>query len=162
MGARIYSVDYYEATVEDLPGEGHRFLTWLAEEQVNLLAFSAWPTGRGRTRLSIYPVNSTWLADAARRQGVRLAGPHHGFIVHGDDTLGSLVDIHRKLAHAGINVATSNGISDGRGGYRYILHVSPEDVQLARKTLGVRGNAAGTASFSLNLARHFEAKEIRP
>ncbi len=162
MDARIYSVDYYETTIEDLPGEGHRFLTWLAEEEVNLLAFSAWPSGAGRTRLSIYPVNSAWLADAARRQNVTLTGPHHGFIVHGDDTLGSLVDIHRNLARANINVATSNGISDGRGGYRYILHVSPEDAQLARKVLGVRSAAAETANFSLDLTRHFEAKEFRP
>ena len=162
MGAKIYSVDYYEATIEDKPGEGHRFLTWLAEEQVNLLAFSAWPSGKGRTRLTMYPINPTWLAHAARLHGVTLAGPHHSFIVHGDDTLGALVSIHRRLARAAVNVATSNGISDGRGGYRYILHVDQVDFQRAREVLGVLEAAEAGSQFSLNLTRHFVAKEIRP
>ena len=57
MSATIYSVDYYYATVEDRPGQGCRFLEMLASEEVNLLAFNAFPVGRDRTQLVIYPLN---------------------------------------------------------------------------------------------------------
>ena len=91
MSANIYSVDYYYTTVEDKPGQGCRFLKMLASEEVNLIAFNAFPVGRDRTQLVIYPLNATWLGDVARQEGLRLVGPHHAFIVHGDDELGALV-----------------------------------------------------------------------
>ena len=55
MGAHVYSVDYYYTTVEDKPGQGCKFLKMLASEEVNLLAFNAFPIGRNRTQLVIYP-----------------------------------------------------------------------------------------------------------
>jgi len=127
MPAHIYPVDYYYTTVEDRPGQGCRFLRALAAEDVNLVAFNAFPVGRERTQLVIYPLNPVWLGDFARHEGLVLQGPHHAFIVQGDDELGALVAIHEKLCDADINVSSANGITDGRGGYRYIMHVHPED-----------------------------------
>ena len=158
MTANIYSVDYFYTTVEDAPGQGCRFLEAIASEEVNLLAFNAFPVGRDRTQLVIYPLNSTRLSDMARHEGVRLIGPHHAFIVHGDDELGALVDIHKKLCDEDINVSSSNGITDGRGGYRYILHVHPDDYQRALEVLDVDQNLAPIADFHLHVYRRFEAK----
>jgi hypothetical protein len=158
MSANIYSVDYYYTTVEDAPGQGCKFLEMLAQEDVNLLAFNAFPVGRDRTQLVIYPLNSTWLGDLARHQGLRLVGPHHAFMVHGDDELGALVGIHQKLCDAEINISSSNGISDGRGGYRYIMHVHPDDYERSLKVLGVDQNVKPLADFHLQLHRRFEAK----
>jgi hypothetical protein len=45
MAARIYPVDYYYTTVDDRPGQGCRFLRALAAEDVNLVAFNAFPWG---------------------------------------------------------------------------------------------------------------------
>ncbi len=158
MTAIIYSVDYYYTTVEDAPGQGCKILETIAREEVNLLAFNAFPVGRDRTQLVIYPLNSTWLGDMARQEGLRLVGPHHAFIVHGDDELGALVDIHQKLCDAEINVSSSNGITDGSGGYRYILHVHPDDYNRALEVLDVDQNVKPVANFHLNLHRRFEAK----
>ena len=158
MAANIYSVDYYYTTVEDTPGEGCRFLETIASEDVNLLAFNAFPVGRDRTQLVMYPLNSIWLGDMARQEGLRLVGPHHAFIVHGDDELGALVEIHQKLGFADINVSSSNGISDGRGGFRYILHVHPDDYQQALEVLDVDQNIRPVSDVQLNLHRRFEAK----
>jgi len=157
MGARIFSVDYYLATVPDKPGEGTKFLTWLASEEVNLLAFNACPLGDGQSRLTIYPINTVWLGHEARKRGYRLEGPNHAFIVHGDDELGALIQIHDKLAAAKINVSTSNGIVDGRGGYRYILHVEPEDFERALKILDVEQDPEAYRKFTLSIHRRFEA-----
>ncbi len=157
MGARIFSVDYYLATLEDRPGEGSKFLSWLASEEVNLLAFNACPLGDGMSRITIYPVNPIYLGHAARKKGYRLDGPHHAFIVHGDDELGALLGIHSRLADAKINVSTSNGIVDGRGGYRYILHVEPKDFEKAREILDVEQDPEAWRKFTLNIFRRFEA-----
>ncbi len=110
MGANIYSVDYFYTTVEDTPGMGCKFLETLVHEDVNLLAFNAFPVGRDRTQLVIYPLNSTWLGDLARHEGLRLVGPHHAFMIHGDDELGALVGLHKKLCDADINVLLSGNI----------------------------------------------------
>ncbi len=158
MPAVIYSADYYYTTVKDAPGQGCRFLETLAAEEVNLLAFNAFPVGKDTTQLVIYPLNSLWLGQLARHEGLELTGPHHAFIVHGDDELGALVDIHRKLCDADINVTSSNGITDGRGGYRYILHVQPADFQKAKKVLGVDQEVGTAADFHLDIRRRFQAK----
>ncbi|MCP4572914.1 MAG: hypothetical protein GY838_11225 [bacterium] len=158
MTATIYSVDYYYTTVEDRPGVGCKFLETLASEEVNLLAFNAFPVGRDRTQLVIYPLNATWLGDLARHEGLRLVGPHHAFIVHGDDELGALVDIHQTLCDASINVSSSTGVTDGRGGYRYIMHVHPEDYERALRELDVDQNLKSISDFQLDIKRRFEAK----
>jgi hypothetical protein len=157
MAATIYSVDYYTTTVEDRPGQGCAVLKMLAAEEVNLLAFNAFPVGGNKTQLIIYPLNTTWLAEVARRRQIRLAGPRHAFMVHGDDELGALTDIHEKLCHASINIASSNGLTDGRGGYRYIMHVNPEDYEKACTVLDVDQRLPSWHDFHLKLHRRFEA-----
>jgi len=158
MPATIYSADYYYTTVKDAPGQGCRFLETLAAEEVNLLAFNAFPVGRDTTQLVIYPLNPLWLGQLARQEGLELTGPHHAFIVHGDDELGALVDIHRRLCDAEINVSSSNGVTDGRGGYRYILHVHPADFQRAREVLEVKKDVTTAADFHPDFHRRFQAK----
>ncbi len=158
MSATIYSADYYYTTVKDAPGQGCRFLETLAAEEVNLLAFNAFPVGKDTTQLVIYPLNPIRLGQLARHEGLELTGPHHAFIVHGDDELGALVDIHRKLCDANINVSSSGGITDGRGGYRYILHVHPSDYRRAAEVLGVDRDVTTAADFHLDFHRRFEAK----
>lgn len=158
MSASIYSVDYYYTTVEDKPGLGCKFLETLAQEDVNLLAFNAFPVGRERVQLVIYPLNATWLGDVARHAGLRLVGPHHAFMVHGDDELGALVDIHQRLCDASINVSSANGIIDGRGGYRYIMHVHSDDHTRALEVLNVDQNVRPLSDFHLDIKRRFQAK----
>ncbi|PID78853.1 hypothetical protein CSB20_13060 [bacterium DOLZORAL124_64_63] len=158
MGANIYSVDYFYTTVEDTPGRSCKFLETLVHEEVNLLAFNAFPVGGDRTQLVIYPLNSVWLGKLARHEGLRLVGPHHAFMVHGDDELGALVKIHKQLCDADINVSSSNGVADGRGGYRYIMHVHPDDYQEAMTVLNVEQNVRPVNDYHLDLRRRFQAK----
>ncbi len=152
MAAKIYNITYYYTLTDDLPGESCKFLTWLARKEVNLLAFNAIPIGARQTQLVIYPLNPTWLADAARKSNVKLNGPHHAFMIHGDDELGALVDIHEKLAHEGINIANSVGISDHCGSYRYLMHIGTDEFEKARDVLGA---TEPPSDFKLDLPRRF-------
>ncbi len=157
MAVRIYTLPYYTCLAQDIPGEACRLLAKLASEEVNLLAFTAIPSGEGRTQLIIYPLNPVWLGDVVRREGLQLHGPQYAFIVHGDDELGALVEMHRKLSEAGINVEKSTGLADGKGGYRYILHVRADDFERAADLLGASHEQTPWDRIELRLPRHFEA-----
>ena len=137
MTMNIRRVEYFHATVKDLPGEAYKLLAQLATAEVNLLAFNAVPVGPEQTQLVIFPESVESLARAAERTGLIMTGPQRAFLIQGDDRLGALVDLHRKLSDAGINVYASSGVTDGRGGYGYVLYVRSEHYEDAAVALGV-------------------------
>ena len=137
MGLTVRGIEYFYAMVKDRPGEAHRIFSLLAREDVNLLAFSALPIGPGQTQLILFPEETEQILRATEITGLVLIGPQRAFVIQGDDQLGALADIHRKLADALVNVYGSMGISDGRGGYGYVLYVRPDDYDNAAEILGV-------------------------
>jgi hypothetical protein len=137
MPATIRGVDYFYATVKDRPGEAYRFLSQLSSENVNLLVFNAVPLGPEHTQLVLVPESIEQLARAAEKTGLVLTGPQRALLIQGDDHLGALAQIHQKLCDAKINVYASSGVTDGRGGYGYVLYVRPEDFDNAARLLGI-------------------------
>jgi predicted amino acid-binding ACT domain protein len=137
MTATIRGVDYYYVTVKDQPGEAARFLTHLAEAKVHLLAFSAFPIGPGVVQFALFPESLEGLERTAAKHGFAVTGPQRAFLIQGEDHLGALLDIHRKLQEAAINVFASSGVTDGRGGFGYIIYLRPEDQPRASGALGV-------------------------
>ncbi len=137
MTATIRGVDYYYVTVKDQPGEASRFLTHLAEAKVHLLAFSAFPIGPGVVQFALFPESLEGLERTAAKHGFSVTGPQQAFLIQGEDHLGALLDIHRKLQEASINVYASSGVTDGRGGFGYIIYLRPEDQRKAANALGV-------------------------
>jgi hypothetical protein len=137
MTATIRGVDYYYVTVKDQPGEAARFLAHLAEAKVHLLAFSAFPIGPGVVQFALFPESHEGLERTAGRHGFAVVGPQRAFLIQGEDHLGALLDIHRKLQEASINVYASSGVTDGRGGFGYIIYLRPEDQPRASDALGV-------------------------
>ncbi len=135
MAFTIQKVEYYHATVEDQPGEGHKVLSLLAQRGVNLLAFTAVPVGERRTQLTLVAENSRLMATEARQAGLALEGPHRALLVQGDDEMGALAGIHAKLYRARVNVYASSGVTDGRGSYGYLIYVRPEDFESAASAL---------------------------
>lgn len=137
MSVVVRAVEYFYLMVKDQPGEAYRLLSALACAEVNLLAFSAVPMGGEQTQLMIFPESTDPLAELTEKAGIALTGPQRAFLVQGDDRLGALVDIHEKLHAAQINVYASSGVTDGRGGYGYVLYVSSNDYDSAAQVLGV-------------------------
>ena len=137
MSMKIRRVEYFHATVKDQPGEAYTLLSHLASAEVNLLAFNAVPVGPEQTQLVIFPESVESLAQAAERSGLILTGPQRAFLIQGDDKLGALVDLLRKLNDSRINVYASSGVTDGRGGYGYVLYVRSEHYEDAAVALGV-------------------------
>jgi hypothetical protein len=137
MAYRIRRADYFYTTVKNEPGEACGLLTQLAELGINLLAFTAVPVGPVRTQLSLFPEDGDKLAVEAQRAGIVLDGPHPALLVQGDDELGALAGIHKRLAAANVNVYASSGVTDGQGSYGYVLYVRPEEYEQALGILGL-------------------------
>jgi hypothetical protein len=137
MAIQIRRIDYFAATVTDQPGEAYKLLTQLERVGINLVAFTAVPTGPMHSQLTIFPEDALSLANEARKAGLVLDGPHPALLVQGDDELGALARIHAKLYEANINVYASSGVADGRGSFGYVIYVRPEDYERAASALGV-------------------------
>ena len=137
MAFTIRRVDYFYTHVKDEPGEAYKILSLLAQVGVNLLAFTAVPVGPLSTQLTLFPDDNLKMKDEAQKAGMTLEGPYPAILVQGDDDLGSLADIHEKLYQADINVYASNGVSDGKGDYGYVIYVKIEDYERAASTLDV-------------------------
>ena len=131
----IRRVEYFHATVKDRPGEAYSLLSQLAASGVNLLAFSAIPAGLEHTQLMLFPESVEQLLRVAATTGLVLTGPQHALLIQGDDRLGALAEIHSKLTDARVNVYSSNGVADGRGGYGYVVYVRTEDFERAARAL---------------------------
>ncbi len=135
MAYRIRPVHYYEATVRDVPGEAYQILQVLDSSQVGLIAFDAVSEGAGHALLTFFPDEPEKLVAVCAESGLELAGPRHGFLIQGDDQPGALVDIHRRLYEANINITSASGVSDGRGGFGYIVLVPEADYEAAARIL---------------------------
>lgn len=136
MAASIVCADYYHATVKDRPGAAYELLSQLAGSGVSLMAFNAIPIGPDVTQLVLFPTSPSRLVKAAEDAGVELAGPQHALIVRGDDKLGALSEVHRKLYDASINVFASGGVMADCGRFAYVLYVKEEDFDHAARVLG--------------------------
>lgn len=137
MAFTIRRADYFYTTVKDEPGEGYKLLSLLASLGINLLAFTAVPFGPMNTQFTIFPEDTAKLNDVARKAGLALDGPHKALLVHGDDELGALADVHMKLYEHHVNVFSSSGISDRKGNYGYVIYVRPDDYERAVAALKV-------------------------
>jgi hypothetical protein len=138
MADSIQQVQYFYVMVPNKPGQGAAFLGALADAGVNLLAFSGFPEGRG-SQLDFVPENPAAFRQVAKTAGWKLTGPKKAFLISGDDRVGAIADVHRKLAAAKVNVTAVDAVCAGAGRYGAILWVAPRDVNRAAKLLGATG-----------------------
>ncbi len=137
MSFKIRKVDYFYCSVIDRPGEGYKLLSQIEKSGISLLAFTAIPVGPNRTQLTLFPDSPDKLVAEANKAGLTLDGPHPALLVQGDDELGALAEIHQILFNANVNVYASNGVTDGRGCFGYLLYVRPEEYERAADVLKV-------------------------
>jgi len=136
MADQIRRVDYFYVEVPDKPGEGVRVLMALKEAGVNLLSFTAFPTGSGKAQVDLVPEDSEALQKAAKNARLQLSPRKQAFFVQGANRAGAAADALRKVSSAGINVRAANG-SAAQGGFGLILWVAANDYAKAAQALGV-------------------------
>jgi hypothetical protein len=132
---QIRRIDYFYVEVPDQPGEGVRVLVALKEAGVNLLSFTAFPTGAGKTQVDLVPEDSEALQKAVKNTRYQLSPRKEAFFVQGENRVGAAADVLRKLSSAGVNVRAANGAA-APGGFGLILWVAPGDYAKAAQVLG--------------------------
>lgn len=137
MADSIRKIEYYYVVIDDKAGKWSWFLPYLRDNSVNMVAFTAFPVGAGKSQLDFFPEDAERLLQAAEAAGVTLTGPKKAFLIQGEDAAGALLKYHLQLSEAGVNVHAANGASGGQGRFGYVLWVKPEDYQAAARVLGV-------------------------
>ena len=138
MADRVKKASYCYPIVPNRAGQGARILAELADAGINLLAYSGFPAGGGRSQLDLVVENVGPLRRVARQNGWRLSSVKKVFLIQGTDQVGA---VHRhldKLGDAGINVTAADAVSAGQGRYGMILWVKPRDFARAARVLGAR------------------------
>jgi hypothetical protein len=127
MALSVRTLEYFYIRVADEPGKAYELLAKLAAEEINLLAFSAVPYGHGHVELTVFPDSSARLIRVADMLRWSLTGPQHACLIQGDDHLGALAEIQKKLLDAGVSIYASSGITDGTGHYGYVIYFKEGD-----------------------------------
>jgi hypothetical protein len=135
MRETIRRVDYFYFWLEDRPGAGTQVLGKLKDARVNVLSFTAFPSGGGKAQLTVVPEDPEALATGAEAAGVHVAGRKECFFVQGDDHVGAAHDVLKRLADAGINCVAANGCAAAGGTFGMVIFVKPGDLPDAARVL---------------------------
>lgn len=138
MADRVMKVNYCYPIVPNRAGQGARILSEIAAAGIDLIAYSGFPLGAGRSQLDLVVKDVGPLGRLARRNGWRLSKAKKGFLVQGSDRVGAVHRHLQKLADKRINVIAADAVSAGSGRYGMILWVKPRDYSRAAKALGAR------------------------
>ena len=136
MPDRVRRVPYWYFEVPDKPGEGAKLFDKLRDQKVNLLHFTAFPVGGGKSQVDVVPEDRAAFAEALKRTGLHAVGPREAFLVQGGDRAGAAAEVLRKLAGAKVNVTASNATVAQGGVFGMILWVAPADLAAAARALG--------------------------
>lgn len=135
--ASIRKADYYTMKVSQRPGAGAKLLAAMKAADVNLLAFTGFPS-RGGAQVDFIPENSARFRRAAKQAGLRVSKRKTVFLARGDDRVGALTGVLGKLAAEKINLVALSAVTAGSGRYGMIFWVKPKDVGRTSRLLRAR------------------------
>jgi hypothetical protein len=138
VGTMAFSVspsEYFYVNTRDELGGAYHVLSALADRGVNLLAFTAVPSGEDRAQFALFPEDPSQFIAEAHLAHIEVQGPHYALLVQGDDKLGELARVHERLFRAGVDVYASSGVGDGRGSFGYIVYVREDQFEQAVEAL---------------------------
>ena len=129
-------------------------LAALKDAGVNLVAFSGFPTKKGKAQLDLIADNMAPLKKAAKKYGWRLSKVKKGFIAQGDDEVGAAHRHIQKLADQKINITASVVWKDSthaprrlqnarRGVWRPFVHKIPRSFLPSEKLYFCASDFAG-------------------
>ena len=110
-------------------------LSVLAERGINLLAFTAVPSGPSLAQFALFPEDRNRLVAEARAAQLPLDGPHHALLVQGDDELGAFASVHERLFRAGVDIYASTGVTDAKRSFGYVIYVREDQFERAVSAL---------------------------
>jgi hypothetical protein len=137
MDDTVWRVQYYYTVVPNQIGAGAKVLNALKKEAVDLVALNAFPISPRRAQIDFVAPDLDAFLAAAKKLGIKLAGPRVAFLIQGKNRVGAVADALSKLAIARVNVTATQAVSSGEGRYGVIIWVKPQSVDRAARALGV-------------------------
>ena len=129
-------VDYMYVTAPNRPGEAARVLEALRAGAINLLVFSGFPEGRGKSQIDVVTDDIDALKAVAKKHKWKLSKVKRALLVQGTDEMGAALEPLTKLAGAKVNVTATDAVAAGDGRYGMIIWVEPRSYRRAAKILG--------------------------
>jgi hypothetical protein len=124
-------------SVPDIPGEAARILSLLRKAGIKLRGFCSFPKEAHRSRLDLFPDDSSKFVEAARRLGLTLSRKKQGFMIRSvGPTMEALTEVMVALAEKNINVTSVQSVSAEDGTNGTLLWVRQADVSRTAKALG--------------------------
>ena len=136
MSDRVRKVSYCYLLVPSRPGQGAAVLAALRDAGIDLLAYSGFPAGGGKSQIDLVSGNLAAIGRVARKHSWKLSRAKRGFLIQGEDKVGAVNRHLQKLATARINVTAADAVTAGKGRYGMILWVRPKDYGRAARNLG--------------------------
>lgn len=137
MATTIRRTAYFSMQTPNRAGQGARLLKGLADQGVNLLAFTGFPSA-GQAQVDFIPYDAATFTRAARKLGIKVSKKKTVFLAQGSDKTGAIASICGRLAAAGINMVAMDAVAAGKGRYGAIFWVKPKDVAKAARILRAR------------------------
>jgi hypothetical protein len=135
MADEIRRFDYHYIIIDDDPSRAAGIMTALSESGINLLGFSEFPHGAGKSQLDLIADSADDLAKTALSLGLSLSERKSGFLIQGENRPAAIAGILTRLADAHIGVTALQAISAGAGRFGALLWVKRQDVQKAALVL---------------------------
>jgi hypothetical protein len=136
MATEIMQMDYHYVILDDEPSAAAAALATLWGAGVNLMGFSEFPHGPGKTQLDLIAHDSRALAKTATDMGLTVSRVKTGFMIQGDGSPAPAVaDILHRLASANIHITSLQAVAAGGGRFGAMLWVKATEVDEAAKVL---------------------------
>lgn len=135
MAYRVRKVNYFNLTVPNRAGQAEQILSEVRSADINMHAFSGFPAKAGKTQIDLVTDDSAKLRKTAKKNGWRISKTKKAFLVTGNDEIGAVHKVLKKLADNRINVTAADAVAAGKGRYGMILWVKPKAYSRATRTL---------------------------
>ena len=135
MAHRVRKVNYFSLTVPNRAGQAEQILREVRSEGINMHAFTGFPLKAGKTQIDLVTDESSKLRRVANNNDWRISKVKKAFLVTGNDEIGAVHKVLKKLADSRINVIAADAVSAGKGRYGMILWVNPKSYSRAARAL---------------------------
>ena len=135
MAYRVRKVNYCKMTVSSRAGQAEKVLRAIKEAGIDMYAFSGFPTKAGKSQVDFVSDDTAAIKRLAKKSSWRVSNTKKAFLVQGNDQIGAIHKIFKKLADEKINVTAADAVTAGVGRYGMILWVKPNVYNRAARVL---------------------------
>ena len=138
MAYMIRKVNYCKLNVLSRAGQGVKILEALKDAGVDLLAFTGFPVGGGKSQVDLVAGKIADIQRVAKKNKWQISKTKKGFLVQGTDEPGAVHKVLDRLARENINVVAADAVAAGKGRYGMIFWVNPKFYNRAARILNAQ------------------------